>query len=145
MAQVRLYNLTTGKKYKITALESFVIEKKTDATRLNLPELSEEEQDIVKMFGVQMDVDVVFKIVDDGTDKSEGTAASAIVTVWDQIDYLLDNFLTPSMDDNYKIEIFDGATTIWSKEGIVISIVINLRKAETAFDCNLRFLVGSVI
>jgi len=148
-AQVRLYRNpgeADEKKYKITAIESLTIEKKTDATRLNLPELTEEEQDIVKLFGVEMDINLTFKVVDDNTDKSEGTNDTEVKTVWEQMDYLLDNFVTKEMDDVFKIEIFNGDSGLpWSREGVITSIVFVLRKGEVAFDCNLRFMVGAVI
>lgn len=148
MAKVRLYrNPGSGeKKYKITAVESLSIEKKTDATRLALPEMSESEQDIVRMFGVEMDISLTFKIVDDGTDKSETTNDTPVVTVWEQMDYLLENFLTKETDDVFKIEIFDrDGSSAWSREGVITSLTINLRKGETAFECSLKFAVGNVI
>ena len=87
-----LKKLSDGKEYHFTNIEEFSFDKGTGVEGFSFPEM--EEQEIIKISGVNFNLNISFKIIDSESDTSNGTNSSPVKTISEQIVYLLNNFIT---------------------------------------------------
>ncbi|MEM0478325.1 MAG: hypothetical protein QXN77_08000, partial [Candidatus Caldarchaeum sp.] len=108
MAYLRLTNVTRNKKFKAQNNPSFDYSKSNIVTVLPLPETGETQTNILKIEGVEAKVRVSFMIKNETADVSEGTYAGGLTNFYDQINFLIENFVTETVSEVHRIEIVDG-------------------------------------
>jgi len=107
-----LKKLSDGKEYHFTNIEEFSFDKGTGVEGFSFPEM--EEQEIIKISGVNFNLNISFKIINSEDDTSNGTNSSPVKTISEQIVYLLNNFITAEIQT-----MTVGAT---SSEGYVLNL-----------------------
>ncbi len=105
----------TTREYEVSMLESVDISSQKDAMSIAPPGLSARENILLGVSGMQADISVGFKVHDDGTDKSNGTAPAGVysndtvVTVEEQIRYLEDYIHAPDFSASWSLDHVTGA------------------------------------
>ena len=115
-----LKKLSDGKQYHFTNIEEFSFDKGTGVEGFSFPEM--EEQEIIKISGVNFNLNISFKIIDSESDTSNGTNSSPVKTISEQIVYLLNNFITAEIQTmTVGITSSEGYELYLSELGLKIS------------------------
>jgi hypothetical protein len=146
MAHIVLTNVTTGKKFKAHNNPRFAYDKSTPLSALMLPEVPETQTNIVKIEGVEAKIRLSFIIKQETEDVSLGTRTGGLTDFYDQLNWIIDNFVTPSINENHRVEIIEGATTKFTRDGVFTSINVNWESGRGYIaEIELEFLVGLVL
>lgn len=110
---------TEGLQYQVSVIQDGEETQTKDAVSIAPPGLPPEDNILLGISGMQNDIEVRFVLLDDGTDKANGTAAGlgfandTVVSVNEQRRYLLDHIQDASFDAEWTLThdtgpIFDG-------------------------------------
>jgi len=76
-------------QYDISMIQTADENQRKEALSISVPGAPASDNVLLGVSGMQSDIQLDFTIYDDGTDKANGTYTSTVVTVEEQIDYLL--------------------------------------------------------
>lgn len=146
MAYLRLTNVTRNKRFRALNNPSFNYSKSNVLTTLPLPETGETQTNILKIEGVEAKVRVSFLIKNEASDVSEGTHPGGLTGFYDQLNFLIDNFVTETISENHRLELVDGANVRWSRDGVFKDIDIRYESARGELaEVNMEFVIGLVV
>ena len=146
MAYIVLTNVTRNKKFRAWNNPSFSYDKKTPISALILPEIPEQQTNIVKIEGVEAQIRVAFIVKPETIDVSEGTHPGGLTDFFDQLNFLIANFVTETIQENHRLEIIEGGVAKFSRDGVFTDISINWEPGRGYLaDVELQFLVGQVL
>lgn len=95
---------SNGLEYYAYPLRPSNINQDKPTTSISLPGQGPRENIHLGVQGMQRTVNINFYIWEDGEDRSNGTHSEPVVTVGEQIEYLMEYFHDPSFDVNWTIE-----------------------------------------
>jgi hypothetical protein len=145
--ELRIETPTIVKKYKVNNDWRLTVNSDSGVEQFLLPLRDDAEQDIIKLVGEKSEVEVNFKIIDDGEDKSMLSESGGVVSIWQQMKYLLNKFVTGQMDDKGFIAIRDDSgSLIHEFEGAWSFINMSTAGPGTSyFECTMRLYVGKLV
>jgi len=94
--------------YIISMIDTVDLRSTKEAFSIAPPGLSASENILLGISGMNADITVRFRIHDDGSDKSDGTAPSSITTIEDQITWLEDTIQSPAFDATWELDHLTG-------------------------------------
>jgi len=94
--------------YVISMIETVDLRSSKDAFSIAPPGLAASENILLGISGMNADITVNFRIHDDGTDKSDGTAPTSITSIEDQIRWLEDTIQDPAFDATWELDHLTG-------------------------------------
>jgi hypothetical protein len=94
--------------YVISMIETVDLRSSKDAFSIAPPGLGASENILLGISGMNADITVNFRIHDDGTDKSDGTAPTSITSIEDQIRWLEDTIQDPAFDAKWELDHLTG-------------------------------------
>lgn len=97
------------REYTVTMLNGVDISSNKDALSISPPGLAASENILLGISGMEADINVSWSIHDDGTDKANGTHSSTVVTLAEQVNYLLDVMHAPDFDAKWHLDHTTGA------------------------------------
>lgn len=146
MAYLRLTNVTRNKKFQARNNPSFNYSKTNIVTTLPLPETSESGTNVLKIEGVEAKVRISFLIKNETSDVSEGTYTGGLTGFYDQLNFLITNFVTETVSEVHRLEIVEGTNVRWSRDGVFKDIDIRYESAKGELaEVNLEFVIGLVV
>lgn len=100
-------------QYDISVIQSADENQRKDAFSIAPPGRSASDNILLGVSGMQSDISIDFVIHDDGTDKANGSYTSTVVTVSEQIDYLVNVMHAPDFEATWELDhvngdLFDG-------------------------------------
>jgi len=99
--------------YKLPSIQLRSDTFRKPISEITIPNRSKEDNPLFSMEGGTITFNLSFTIIDDGTDRSDGTATpSTIITVTEQEQYLIDRF----MDTNVTTKFWLSLTGLTSSE-----------------------------
>ena len=110
-----------------------------ETTALNFPTQSPSDAILLSLNGQQNDLTLSFTLYDDGSDVSNGTHTSSVVTLREQKKYLKTEIKAKTVLPVVEIEAPDGTTT----QGRIRNLRLPLTSTRpNQIDGSLQFLVG---
>ena len=94
--------------YIISMIETVDLRSTKEAFSIAPPGLAASENILLGISGMNSDITVNFRIHDDGTDKSDGTAPTSIQSIEDQIRWLEDTIQDPAFDATWELDHLTG-------------------------------------
>lgn len=134
---------SAGNKFAFfdATVPTFTLSKSNKLFQQSLPGAAEEDA-ITITLGVEGQRTFSFKILDSGTDVTEGSPGG-IITIIQQINYLFDTFFSADPEAKYTLEVDTTHGTLTTKSCFLsdISIDISGLNPESATG-NLKFSLG---
>ena len=84
------------------------LRSRKDAFSIAPPGLAASENILLGLSGMEADITIRFQIHDDGTDKADGTAASTVTTIEEQINYIEDVIHDPGFEAGWELDHLTG-------------------------------------
>lgn len=100
LTDVSIVNNTSSKSFRFRAVGPFKNKKFQPSIDIPLANTSAANRIIFRLSGQQQDVNFQFTLFDDGDDVSDG---DSIVTVAQQIDYLMNTIFSEEFDDTWTL------------------------------------------
>jgi len=94
--------------YVISMIQTVDLRSSKDAFSIAPPGLAASENILLGISGMNADITVNFRIHDDGSDKSDGTAPTSITSIEDQIRWLEDTIQDPAFDATWELDHLTG-------------------------------------
>jgi len=94
--------------YIISMIQTVDLRSSKDAFSIAPPGLAASENILLGISGMNADITVNFRIHDDGSDKSDGTAPTSITSIEDQIRWLEDTIQDPAFDATWELDHLTG-------------------------------------
>lgn len=94
--------------YIISMIQTVDLRSTKEAFSIAPPGLGASENILLGISGMNADITVNFRIHDDGTDKSDGTAPTSITSIEDQITWLEDTIQAPAFDATWELDHLTG-------------------------------------
>lgn len=132
--------------FRIRNRESFHIGLDMPATLTDIPETDKSYSQAIKLEGNTMKITVVWLLNQESVSVVDQlTGGNAILTPQQQVDFLLNNLESTSMQYRYNISIA-GASPPFSYDGLITKFDIE-QSAETAdkWKCTMEFVIGAVM
>jgi len=144
MVYVVLENVGLNKKFKAKNNVMLSYSKDNSVSQYPAPEVPESETPLIKFAGVLSKWTISFDLITDTEDLSMGTHTPAVRTVWEQIQYLTDYFVTDKVNEKHRV-IIPGVLSgggNFVKEGAFSRISIDFmsgegEKAKANIDLNI--------
>ena len=96
---------TGGLTFVFSGVDNVTDRHSAPNTTINSPGQGSEETSTFNLGGLQRFVGFEFKLVNDGSDKSDGTNASPVITIDEQYTYLKNTFLSGKSDIQYQLTL----------------------------------------
>lgn len=139
-------NVSRNKKFKAKLIErDMQISKENPVSQMPLPELSEAQSYIIKISGVTNKIRFGVYLKDSAEDLSEGTKPGGLYSAFDQVLWILDNFVTETVSEVHRFELVDGTAVKYSRDGVYRSADISQVAGEPYYVAKIEFLVGQVL
>lgn len=103
MADVVIKNNTNNKEYHIELVQSFSPLQGQNIMDFNLSEGSPNDVQLIRMEGQKEEIQVSFKVTDNGVDKANGTHTSTVKTISEQLIYLRESIFTAALGDYWTL------------------------------------------
>jgi len=100
---------TIDNTYDIYPLQTVDIQSRKEAFSIAPPGLAANDNILLGVSGMQADITIQGQIWDDGTDRANGTAASAVTTVEEQATYLEDTMHAPDFAASWQLDHLTGS------------------------------------
>lgn len=94
--------------YIISMIQTVDLRSTKEAFSIAPPGLAASENILLGISGMNADITVNFRIHDDGSDKSDGTAPTSITSIEDQITWLEDTIQDPAFDATWELDHLTG-------------------------------------
>ena len=94
---------TGGLTFIFSGVDNFNDRHSSPNITINAPGQGSEETSNFNLGGLQRFISFDFQLINDGTDKADGTHTSAVTTIDEQYAYLKDTFLSGASDIQYQI------------------------------------------
>jgi len=94
--------------YVISMIQTVDLRSTKEAFSIAPPGLAASENILLGISGMNADITVNFRIHDDGSDKSDGTAPTSITSIEDQIRWLEDTIQDPAFDATWELDHLTG-------------------------------------
>jgi len=94
--------------YIISMIQTVDLRSTKEAFSIAPPGLAASENILLGISGMNADITVNFRIHDDGSDKSDGTAPTSITSIEDQIRWLEDTIQDPAFDATWELDHLTG-------------------------------------
>jgi len=99
---------TVENTYDIYPVQEVSISSNKDAFSIAPPGLSAAENILLGVGGMQADISISASVWNDGSDRANGTAASAVTTVEEQNNYLEDVMHAPDFSAGWQLDHLTG-------------------------------------
>jgi hypothetical protein len=100
--------LNGSQSYRISMIQRIDLRSRKDAFSIAPPGLAASENILLGLSGMEADITIQFRLHDDGTDKADGTAASTVTTIEEQIQYIEDVIHDPGFDAAWTLDHLTG-------------------------------------
>jgi hypothetical protein len=100
--------LNGSQSYRISMIQRIDLRSRKDAFSIAPPGLAASENILLGLSGMEADITIQFRLHDDGSDKADGTAASTVTTIEEQIQYIEDVIHDPGFDAAWKLDHLTG-------------------------------------
>ena len=100
--------LNGSQSYRISMIQTIDLRSRKDAFSIAPPGLAASENILLGLSGMEADITIRFQIHDDGTDKADGTAASTVTTIEEQIEYIEDVIHDPGFEAGWELDHLTG-------------------------------------
>jgi len=94
--------------YLISMIQTVDLRSTKEALSIAPPGLAASENILLGVSGMNADITITFSLHDDGTDKSNGTAATPITTIEEQIEWIEDSIQDPAFDATWTLDHLTG-------------------------------------
>jgi len=118
-------NFVTTKTFIFSGVDNVSDRHSSPNIKISAPGKSAEDSVAFNLSGLQRFISFDFRLINDGTDKSDGTNTTQVVTIDEQFTYLKDIFLDPSSDVQYRITINNLITQLCMIDDITINLTFN--------------------
>ena len=116
----------TTRKYIFQEVNNMQDRSIQNNIKFSSPNQGSDESIVFNLNGISRIVSFNFNIVDDGTDKADGTHTSTVITLQQQYDYLKQVFVTGDTGAEYTLTVeFDGST-LFIVSGMINNLTPNL-------------------
>lgn len=132
-----------GKKYVFTNIERISFTKASPTSTISFP--GQERQEVIKMEGITISLNLSWKIKEESNDVSEGTNSTPVKTIEEQVIYLLSSFVTSDISLDYEVEVYIDTMPSKKFRGIVESISLNQAGGEPFFSGNVSIVVTEIV
>lgn len=95
--------------YDIYPIDEVTITSRKEALSIAPPGLSASKNILLGISGMEADIEIRAFVWDDGTDRSNGTNASTVTTVTEQIDYLENTMHAPDFAAAWQLDHLTGS------------------------------------
>jgi hypothetical protein len=99
---------TVENTYDIYPVQQVNISSSKDAFSIAPPGLAAADNILLGVGGMQADISITATVWDDGSDRSNGTAASAVTTVAEQNTYLEETMHAPDFSAGWQLDHLTG-------------------------------------
>ena len=139
-----------GLEYWAYPLEPTQLNQEKPSSSISPPGQGPRDNIRMALQGMNLTIPLGFVLWDDGEDKANGTHSEPVVTVGEQIEYLLDHFHDPNFGIGYTIEQDNGyiEKRLPSYEAQLENIIIPIfdpGSSKWLEGCELRFEPGDVL
>jgi len=108
LEKLQLELTNQGYQYDIYPVESVDDNQRKEAFSVAPPGQAPSDNILLGISGMQGDIEIVFWIWDDGTDRANGTYTSTVVTLTEQLNYLRDEIHDPSFSSAWTLDHLTG-------------------------------------
>jgi hypothetical protein len=128
--EARLTNTSTGEEFEFPIIENLDDSRRQSLQSVPFAGTNSQSTILFPLSGKEEEFQLDFVLVDDGTDRSGGTASSPVVTVIEQIEYLRNNIDTSDIQTEIQLEILDYLGAGKAVEGRITSMRIQKQEGQ---------------
>lgn len=133
-------------EYHIYPIQSIDQSSEKSAMSIALPGQSPRDNILMGLSGMEGSITINFYIHNDGTDRANGTYSSTIITIDEQIDYLLYTIHDPSFNASWQLDDITGS--LYDAEEVYLEkIDLPTMTSDTPrwLECRMGLILGESI
>lgn len=135
----------TIRRYNFTAVNNLTDRNVINALTFQAPNQDEGGASAFNLSGKSRVISFNFEILDDGTDKSNGTHTSTVTTIKEQYQYLVSTLMNPRFDTEFTLVVeLEAGVQLFSLSGFLSNLTPTVTfQRSTVIACQLEFTPGT--